>query len=89
MDRAFRRNEWNREHIAIHGVLPEEAEFIVNHTSRPYPEFIGDGKWRVRGQTFSGRYLQVIFVIEHECYYVIHARGLTERERRNLRRRRR
>ena len=60
-----------------------------NHALRPYPAFIGDGKWLVRGQTSSGRYLQAIFVIEEECYYVIHARGLTDKEKRLLRRRRR
>ena len=25
----FRWNEWNVEHIAIHGVEPEEAEWVV------------------------------------------------------------
>ena len=57
-DDAFRRNDWNREHIAGHGVTEEEAEYVVNHPSRPYPEEIGDGKWRVRGQTHHGRYIQ-------------------------------
>jgi hypothetical protein len=89
VDDAFRWNDWNRDHIAEHGILPEEAEYVVNHAAAPYPEFIGDGKWRVRGQTASGRYLQVIFVIEDGTYYVIHARGLTDREKRQLRRRRR
>jgi hypothetical protein len=89
MNDAFRWNEWNRDHIAAHGVLPEEAEFVINHAKRPYPEFVGDGKWRVRGQAFSGRYLQVIFVIEDDSYYVIHARGLTEKEKHRLRRRHR
>jgi hypothetical protein len=46
---AFRWNDWNRDHIADHGVLPEEAEYVVNRAAAPYPEFIGDGKWRVRG----------------------------------------
>jgi hypothetical protein len=75
--------------VAVHGVLPEEAEYVVNHAAPPYPEYIGQGKWRVRGQTSTGRYLQVIFVIEADGYYVIHARGLTDREKRGLRRRRR
>ena len=89
MNDAFRWNDWNRDHIAVHGVLPEEAEYVINHASAPYPEKIGEGKWRVRGHTSSGRYLQVVFIIEDELYYVIHARGLTEREKRQLRRRRR
>ena len=89
MDEVFRWNEWNREHIAIHGVEPEEAEYVVNQASRPYPEQTGNGKWRVRGQTAQGRYVQVVFIIEDELYYVIHARGLTDKEKRQLRRRRR
>jgi len=89
MDEIFRWNDWNRDHIAEHGVLPEEAEYLVNHAQRPYPEYIGNGKWRVRGQTAGGRYLQTVFVIEDDCYYVIHARGLTDTEKHQLRRRRR
>jgi uncharacterized DUF497 family protein len=89
MDDAFRWNDWNREHIAVHGVAPEEAEFVVNHAAPPHPEQIGDDKWRVRGQTANGRYIQVIFIIEDDSYYVIHARGLTDKEKRQLRRRRR
>ena len=89
MSNAFRWNEWNREHIGIHGVLPEEAEYVVLHAARPYPEKTGEGKWRVRGQTAHGRYIQVIFVIEDEGYYVIHARGLNDQEKRHLRRRHR
>lgn len=89
MDEVFRWNEWNHDHIAMHGVVPEEAEYIVNHATAPYPQMVGDGKWRVRGQSYSGRYLQVLYVIEDDQYYVIHARGLTDTEKRQLRRRRR
>jgi len=89
MSDAFRWNDWNRDHIAVHGVSPQEAEFVINRASPPYPEFIGDGKWRVRGPTAAGRFLQVIFVVEDDYYYVIHARGLSDREKRQLRRRRR
>jgi hypothetical protein len=66
MNAAFRWNDWNCDHIAIHGVEPDEAEDVVVHAKRPYPEFIGNGKWRVRGQTGHGRHLQVIFIIEDD-----------------------
>lgn len=89
MNDAFRWNEWNEGHIGEHGVLPEEAEFVVDSAAPPYPETVGQDKWLVRGQGPDGRYLQVIFVLEDDCYYVIHARGLTAREKRQLRRRRR
>jgi uncharacterized DUF497 family protein len=89
MNNAFRWNDWNEDHISGHGVRPSEAEFVVDHASPPYPESIGRDKWLVRGQAPDGRYLQVIFIIEDDCYYVIHARGLTDTEKRRLRRRRR
>jgi hypothetical protein len=53
----FRWNDWNLEHVAEHGVDPDEAEG------------------------------QVVFVIdEDDLVYVIHARPLTEKERRRHRR---
>ena len=89
MNEVFRWNEWNEDHIGRHGVLPEEAEYLVNNAMPPYPENVGYGKWLVRGQAPDGRYIQVVFVIEDDCYYVIHPRGLTDTEKRQLRRRRR
>jgi len=84
----FRWNAWNLGHVCEHGVLPMEAEWVANHGQAPYPAYAGDGKWRVRGQTREGRFLQVIFVVDpDETAYVIHARPLTEREKSQLRRR--
>jgi hypothetical protein len=54
--------DWNIEHIGRHGVLPEEAQYIVDHPAKGYPQQIGDGKILVRGRTLVGRYLQVIFI---------------------------
>lgn len=86
----FRWNDWNVDHIAVHGVMPDEAEWVVNHPPRSYPAGAGNGKVVVRGQTNAGRYLQVIYLLEvDEIVFVIHARDLTENERCRLRRRRR
>ena len=41
----FRWNDWNIEHIAEHGVSPEEAEWVVDHARRPYPELREENKW--------------------------------------------
>jgi hypothetical protein len=41
----FRWNEWNVEHIAKHGVQPDEAERVIRHAKRPYPRYHGDNKW--------------------------------------------
>ena len=86
----FRWNEWNVEHIETHGVSPEDAEWIVNRARRPFPRHRGNGRWAVWGQTEFGAYLQVIYVYEPEdVIYVMHARPLTETEKRRLRRQRR
>jgi hypothetical protein len=45
-------------------VSPEEAEWIVTTAQPPFPSEIGDGKLVIWGQTETGRYLQVIFVLK-------------------------
>ena len=86
----FRWNEWNVEHIAEHGVLPAQAEFVVNQPDRGYPRRGEEGKYLARGQDSAGRYLQVIYIFDPPgVIYVIHARPLTPFEKRRLRRGRR
>jgi uncharacterized DUF497 family protein len=83
----FRWNDWNIGHIAEHGILPEEAEAIVQNARPPFPREIGRGKAIVRGQLSSGDYLQVIFVVDpDDTLYVVHARPLAESEKRKIRR---
>ncbi|MEI8194554.1 MAG: BrnT family toxin [Phycisphaerae bacterium] len=85
----LRWNHWNVVHIGEHGVSPPEAEYVVQHARAPYPEYRGDGKYLVVGQGPEGTYLQVVFVVDPEDQvYVIHARPLTENEKRRYRRRR-
>jgi uncharacterized DUF497 family protein len=84
----FRWNEWNIDHIARHGVNPEEAEYVVSHAQRPYPQAREDEKWRVVGRGRGGRWVQVIFIFDPEdVVFVIHARPLTDREKRRERKR--
>ena len=88
----FRWNAWNVEHIASHGVSPEEAELVVNRPARGYPREARNESYEVHGQTASGVYLKVVYVVDPEpgtMIYVIHARPLTEREKRRIRSRRR
>lgn len=85
----FRWNDWNIEHVAEHGVTPEETELAIESANRPFPRKIEDDKWLVWGRGQGGRLVQVVFVLDDdETIYVIHARPLTEREKRRLRRRR-
>jgi hypothetical protein len=88
----FRWNDWNLEHATRNGVTPDESEEIVLAARPPFPEYRGDGKWAVWGKTLAGRLLQVIYVEDDDdtdTAYVIHARPLTDKEKRRLRRRHR
>jgi len=90
MGGGFRWNAWNVEHIAKHGVAPEQAEHVALFANRPWPSYEGDGRWLVRGQDAAGLWLQVAYVVDPDStLYVIHARPLTDREKRQVRRRRR
>lgn len=83
----FRWNDWNVDHIGKHGVSAHAVEYVVNQGLPPYPKREGEGKYRVRGQTRDGHYLQVIYIFSPEdVVYVVHARPLTEAEKRNFRR---
>ena len=85
---VFRWNDWNVDHIAEHGVSPEEAEWVAEHARRPYPEARADGKRFVIGRGYGGRWLQVIYIYDPEdVVYVIHARPLKDHEKRRVRRR--
>jgi uncharacterized protein len=87
---AFRWNRWNAQHIARHGVDPEEAEDVVLGARPPYPLERLDDKFLVWGPGRGGRLLQVVFVLDpDDTVYVIHARPLTEAEKHRMRRGRR
>ncbi len=87
---AFRWIDWNIEKVEKHGVRPEEAEFVVCNPCRPYPLLVGDEKRLEWGATATGRSLQVIYLLDaDDCVFVIHARPLTDNEKRRYRRRRR
>ena len=83
----FRWNQWNVEHIARHGVSPEQAEETIRNGPRPYPVPREDDKWLVWGRTAGGDLLQVVFIIdEDDLVFVIHARPLTKNEKKRYRR---
>ena len=84
---TFRWIDWNVEKVERHGVAPEEAEYVVNHARRPFPEQRGE-KFFVAGPTLAGRWLEVIY-LQDDAYtmFVIHARPLTDSERKRYRKR--
>jgi uncharacterized DUF497 family protein len=86
----FRWIDWNRDHIAEHGVDWEEVETVVRQAKAPFPQPIGEKKFIVMGQGSGGRFLQVIYILDPDgTFFVIHARPLTNREKKRYRRRRR
>ena len=81
----FRWNEWNREHATRHGVGIAEIERVVEAGR---PRQIGDDKLIVIGRGTGGRFIQAFFVLDDDgTVYVIHARPLTDAEKRRYRRR--
>ena len=85
----FRWISWNTEKCELHGVHPEETEFVIRNARRPFPRRVDDQKLLAWGQASSGDYLQVIFLIQDDgALFVIHARPLTEREKHRFRRKR-
>lgn len=76
-------DEWNREHIAKHDVLPEEVDEIL--ASTPVVRRTYKQRFQLLGPTFSGRMLSVI--VGHvpnqpDTYYVFSARPASRSERR-------
>jgi uncharacterized DUF497 family protein len=85
---TYRWNSWNVEHIGEHGILPYEAEYVIDHATRPWPENAGEGRYRVLGLGPDGSYLHVAYIFSPPgVVYVIHARLMRDIEKRRYRRR--
>lgn len=83
----FRWNQWNIDKVTLHGVTPQEAEHVVEGATNPYPRYRKDGKFLVWGSTSGGRLVQVVYVLgEDDRVFVIHARPLTDSEKRRRQR---
>ena len=68
----FRWNNWNVNHIAKHGVSPEEAEHVVRWATRHKRH--KKGSWIVYGRGNSQRKVEVIYVKGPDgTLYIIHA----------------
>ncbi len=84
----FKWIAWNLAKITKHGLAVADVEHVANRAARPYPQRVDGDKFKVWGQTLAGTYVQVVFVIEpDDRTFVIHARQLTDREKRRYRRR--
>ena len=80
--------EWTSdriEHIAKHGITPEEVEEVFATVSTV--KRARGGVYEAWGQTESGRYLLVVFrYLGHNRAWPITARDMDENEKRLLRR---
>lgn len=75
-------DDWNREHIAKHGVVPEEAEEVVARD--PIIRETYKRRFQVLGPTLSGRMLSVVIGAvpdQPNVYYVFSARVASRVER--------
>jgi len=78
-------DEENVEHIAKHGIEPEEVEAVCR--GRHLQERGRQGRYYLLGQTEEGRYLFIVLARRRSgSYRVITARAMTESERRRYRR---
>jgi len=80
----FRWIEWNVQHIAQHGVEPEEAEEVVltGVTMKGRENAL-----IATGPTSEGRFLFVVYKKDGNQVFVITARNMTEKEKRSWRKR--
>ena len=79
-------DEWNEQHVARHNVEPEEVEEVAFQSSSRAVR-LGRGRYRITGQTESGRYLTVF--VDHMSsgvFYPVTARDCTDGEIWRLRR---
>jgi uncharacterized DUF497 family protein len=78
-------DDWNIDHIARHGVTPEDVEEVLDSSF-----FITKGRdntFRVIGQTYGGRYLTVYLATRGGGgFYVVTARDASTSERNSFRR---
>lgn len=79
--REIRWTEWSEDHIARHGVVPEEVEQVVFS----HPRYVATGRHGsvlVYGRTDSGRALLVVLSASRDgTNFVVTARNMTKRER--------
>ncbi len=77
MDHAnFDWDDANIEHIAEHGVVPEEAEEMLLRDPLDYdfdPDDKGEPRWTYLGETESGRILAVVITMRGDRARVITA----------------
>jgi len=79
--RSFSWDEESIDHIAYHGVGPDEVEEVAFEND-PYIRKGRRGRRYLYGQTIGGRYLFIVYIpIRPGMVKVITARAMDEKER--------
>ena len=82
---------WNQEtvdHIANHGVSPEEVEQVLfNDYDIPVIMRGKQNKYITYGETDSGRFLFVVWVSQYRKTRIVTARDMTKKEKQFYRKR--
>lgn len=75
-------NDWNVEHIALHGVTPDEVEQVVFSRDKMIRRGKDKSVYYIFGQTDSGRYLFIVVKeVSSDTGWTITARDMSDRER--------
>lgn len=85
----FEWDEGNVDHIARHGVLPEEAEEAASDPARVYRAVHavpGERRWAVIGMTEAGRIVFVVYTRRSRRVRVVSVRDAGENEKLHYRR---
>lgn len=87
---AFSWDDANIDHIARHGITPEEAEEAVTDPraipTKSYRGPTGEPRNALVGQTSAGRYLAVVLTRRASLLRVVTARDATSSEKRRYKR---
>lgn len=78
-------DDWNREHIARHHVVPHEAEAVLK--ARPFIKATYKERFLIVGPTQAGRVLSIVVgevPDKPDVYYVFSARPASRKERQEL-----
>ena len=84
MIREVRWTDWSEDHVAAHGVRPDEVEDVLFDPPR-WTAGGRNGTTLVYGNTAAGRRLLAVVLEEgDEVVFVISAREMTDSERRTF-----
>lgn len=77
-------DEANEEHVALHGLTPEDVEEAVEDPRRffiPTYNTATERRYGVVGATFGGRIIRVIYTLRNDAYRIVTAHDASKSEK--------